>query len=151
MRSVMFMREVPAVFGGLTSRNRPNSPVCCTDELNMTTKTRSKKTTTKTRKSAKKARHFGPENRASERTRLVAAATLFTELTPHPDEGHKVWVTNISLGGIAFKTRRMYEPGDIFHIRLDAGPIDMSAPIKIVWIRPQADGIYECGTEFLPD
>jgi len=121
------------------------------DEIDMITKTRTKKRSTSHKKPRRKAPHHGPENRASERTRLVAVATLFTELTPHPDEGHKVWVTNISLGGIAFKTRRSYEPGETFHIRLDAGPIDMNAPIRIIWSRSQSDGIYEVGSEFLPD
>ena len=121
------------------------------DETDMITKTRTKNRTKSSSKPNKKARYSGTDKRASERTRLVAMATLYTELTPHPDEGHKVWVSNISLGGIAFKTRRSYEPGQIFHVRLDAGPIDMSAPIRIVWSRAQSDGLYEVGSEFLPD
>jgi len=113
----------------------------------MITKARTKKHA----KSHKKPKFRGAEWRSSERTKFVAAATLFTELTPHPGDGHKVWVSNISLGGLAFKTRRVYEVGDSYHIRLDAGPIEMNAPIRILWTHTQADGIFEVGCEFVPD
>lgn len=119
--------------------------------MNMITKTRKRKHTTKRRTTTKARRFHGTENRGSERVKLVAAATLYTELTPHPEEGHKVWMTNISLGGLAFKTRREYEVGDHYHIRLDAGPIDMSAPIRLVWIQKKEDGVFEVGAEFVPD
>lgn len=117
----------------------------------MMTKTPKRKHVTKPRRASKSRRFKGAENRVSERVKLVAAATLYTELTPHPGDGHKVWITNISLGGLAFKTRRDYEVGDHFHIRLDAGPIDMSAPIRIVWVRKNHDAIFEMGAEFEPD
>ena len=109
----------------------------------MITKTRSKKSV------ARKSSKGRIEQRASERTKLVANATLYTELSP--DTAHKVWVTNISLGGIAFKTRREYEAGEQYHIKLEAGPIDMNVAIKIVWASKGSDGIYEVGCEFLPD
>ena len=109
----------------------------------MMTKPRTKKSATK------KPKRRAVEQRASERTKLICAATLYTELSP--DTAHKVWVTNISLGGIAFKTRRAYEAGSSYHIQLDAGPIDMDCPIRVVWSRKGSDGIHEVGCEFLPD
>ena len=112
----------------------------------MMTKTRSKK-----RRKVSKFQKPQQEQRVTERVKLIAAATLYTELTPRPGDGHKVWVTNISLGGVAFKTSRVYEVGTRYHLRLDAGPIDMSAPIRIVWFRRKADGIFEVGSEFVPD
>ena len=117
----------------------------------MITKTRKRKQTTKRRGTTKARKFRGTDSRATERVKLVAAATLYTELTPHPEEGHKVWITNISLGGVAFKTRRPYEVGDHYHIRLDAGPLDMSAPIRLVWIQNKEDGVFEVGAEFVPD
>jgi hypothetical protein len=114
--------------------------------------TRKRKSRTKGRKSSKSRgirRRKSLELRASERSRFFAAATLYTELSP--DVAHKVWVTNISLGGLAFKTRRAYETGTSFHIRLNAGPIDMDCPIRIVWSRPTGDGNFEVGSEFIPD
>lgn len=133
------------------SPNGPKHAKARADERGMITKTRKRKQTTKRRTSTKARRFKGIENRASDRVKLVAAATLYTELTPHPEEGHRVWMTNISLGGLAFKTRRQYEVGDHYHIRLDAGPLDMSAPIRLVWIQKKEDGIFEVGAEFVPD
>jgi len=118
------------------------------DNSNMITKT---KKTTKSAKSQKKARKSSPDMRQHDRVKLIACATLYTELTPNPGEGHKVWLTNISLGGLAFKTRREYAVGDTYHIRLDAGPIDMSAPIQISWTRKRTDDAWDVGCEFLPD
>ena len=115
--------------------------------MNMITKARTKKST----KSHKKSRHSGPDFRSSERTKFVVAATLFTELTPHPGDGHKVWVSNISLGGLAFKTRREYEAGDVYHMQIDAGPVELNAPIRVLWSRSHSDGVFEVGCEFLPD
>jgi hypothetical protein len=133
------------------SRDRPAAR---SDESNMLTKTstkkRSTKRTTKSHKPAAKAKSSGStERRASERTELVANATLYTEVSP--DVAHKVWLTNLSLGGVQFKTRRVYEAGQCFHIKLEAGPIDMDCPIRIVWTRNSSDGLYYVGCEFLPD
>lgn len=114
------------------------------------TKKRSTKRTTKSHKPVAKAKSSGStERRASERTELVANATLYTEVSP--DVAHKVWLTNLSLGGVQFKTRRVYEAGQCFHIKLEAGPIDMDCPIRIVWTRNSSDGLYYVGCEFLPD
>jgi hypothetical protein len=111
------------------------------------TKKRSTKRTTKSHKPAKAKTNA--ERRTSERTELIAAATLYTEVSP--DVAHKVWLTNLSLGGVQFKTRREYTAGQCFHIKLEAGPLDMDCPIRIVWTRNAADGLFYVGCVFLPD
>jgi hypothetical protein len=98
---------------------------------------------------ARGRRRRSSEKRGSERSQFFAAASLYTELSP--DVAHKVWVTNISLGGLAFRTRRQYEAGQSFHIQLEAGPIDMNCPIKIIWSRQNSEGSFEVGAEFIPD
>ena len=103
------------------------------------------KPTTKSR-STKPSR---AEQRTTERTNLFAAATLYTEL--NPDAAYKVWVTNLSLGGVGFQTRREYAVGQTFHIKLEAGPIDMDCALRVVWSKKNADGLFEVGGEFLPD
>jgi hypothetical protein len=113
------------------------------ESITMMTKTRSKKSV------AKKSKSRVAEQRKSERTQMICAATLYTELSP--DTAHKVFVTNISLGGLAFKTRREYAEGASYHVKLEAGPIDMNVPVRIVWSSKGSDGIYEVGCEFLPD
>src|SRR2546423_1646627 len=114
------------------------------DENSMITRNRSKH-----RKSRRSSARRRSEKRSSERSTLFASASLYTELSP--DVAHKVWVTNISLGGLSFRTRREYEAGDSFHIRLEAGPIDMNCPIKLIWVRPNSEGFYDVGAEFVPD
>jgi len=91
------------------------------------------------------------ELRRTDRTPLFVAATLYTEL--NPDVAHKVWVTNVSLGGVAFRTRRAFAPGAIFHARLDAGPIQLDTAVRVVWTRPTNDntGTFDVGCAFLPD
>jgi hypothetical protein len=115
------------------------------DENGMITRNRSKHRRTKARRGGVRR---SSEKRASERSSLFAAAVLYTEVSPVT---HKVWVTNISLGGLSFRTRREYEAGQTFHIRLQAGPIDMDHPIKVVWSRQNSDGFYDVGVEFIPD
>jgi hypothetical protein len=97
---------------------------------------------------AKKSRKV-VEKRAAERTQFFAAATLYKDL--NPDNAHKVWVTNISLGGMSFYTRREYAPADIYHVRMEAGPIRLNCPVLIIWIREKEAGISEVGCEFIPD
>ena len=113
------------------------------------TKKRSTKRTTKSHKPAKAKSNAAAERRTNERTELIANAVLYTEITP--DVAHKVWLTNLSLGGVQFKTRREYSAGQCFHIRLEAGPLDMDCPIRIVWTRNAPDGLYYVGCVFLPD
>ena len=128
-----------------------NRPFATSDESGMTkTKARKRnvsKGTTKSRRTSSKPSRA--EQRTTERTQLFAAATLYTEL--NPDAAYKVWVTNLSLGGVGFQTRREYHPGQTFHIKLEAGPIDMDCALRVVWTKKNADGLFEVGGEFLPD
>ena len=91
------------------------------------------------------------ELRRTDRTQLFVAATLYTEL--NPDVAHQVWVTNVSLGGVGFRTRRAFAPGSVFHARLDAGPIQLDTGVRVVWTRPTPDntGTFDVGCVFLPD
>lgn len=123
-----------------------------TSDVSGMTKTKARKRnvskgTTKSRRTSTKPSRA--EQRTTERTQLFAAATLYTEL--NPDAAYKVWVTNLSLGGVGFQTRRDYEVGQTFHIKLEAGPIDMDCALRVVWTKKNADGLFEVGGEFLPD
>lgn len=89
------------------------------------------------------------ELRKNDRTSLFVAATLYTEL--NPDVAHKVWVTNVSLGGVGFRTRRPFQSGAVFHVRLEAGPIQLDSGVRVMWTRPTAEGTFDVGCEFVPD
>ena len=118
----------------------------------MMTKLRTKKRTTKNHKVTKKA-HKKPtvDTRKEEREKLVVSATVFPDRLSPDNVGHKVWVTNISLGGIGFRTRREYLPGQTCFVRLDAGPIRFENPLKVMWSKKKDEFTFEVGAQFIPD
>ena len=109
-----------------------------------TTKSKSAKSTTKSKKAQS-------EKRTSERSKMVVAASVYPDRLSPDNLAHKVWVTNISLGGVGFKTRRKYDVGSTCYIRLDAGPIRFDNPCKIIWCSRRDENTYEVGCELLPD
>jgi len=116
----------------------------------MKTKTRSGK---RSKSSARKGKSVRPsiERREAVREKMVVSATVFPDRLSPDNIGHKVWVTNISLGGLAFKTRRQYAVGATCFVRLDAGPIRFENPLKVMWCRRKDELTFEVGVEFLPD
>lgn len=118
----------------------------------MMTKTRPHKRS-KSYNGKAKSRHARPaiEKRQQSREKMVVSATVFPDRLSPDNIGHKVWVTNISLGGLAFKTRRQYAPGATCFVRLDAGPIRFENPLKVVWCRRRDEFTFEIGVEFIPD
>jgi hypothetical protein len=116
----------------------------------MMTKLRTKK---RTKVHAKKAHKAKPavETRQAERTKLVVSATVFPDRLSPDNIGHKVWITNISLGGLAFRTRRQYEEGSSCFVRLDAGPIRFENPVRVAWCRRRDEFTFEVGAQFIPD
>jgi hypothetical protein len=103
------------------------------------------KRTTKSRKTN------GAEQRASDRTKFVVAATVYPDRLSPDNLSHKVWITNISLGGVAFRTRRKYEAGTSCYIRVDAGIVKFDNPLKIIWCTRRDENTFEVGCELLPD
>lgn len=87
-------------------------------------------------------------NRRSHRDSLVAPATLAC-LQPDADEpGRRVWVYNISLGGVALRSRKPLEAGELYTLKLVAGPLRLESAIRIVWCRRRDDQMYEIGAQF---
>ncbi len=88
------------------------------------------------------------DNRKSHRDSLVAPATLSC-LQPDSDEpSRRVWVYNISLGGIAFRIRRPLDAGGMYRLKLVAGPLYLESEIRIVWCRRRDDQMFEVGAQF---
>jgi hypothetical protein len=114
----------------------------------MITKTKPRKRATKRTTKSKKTQS---DQRASQRSKMVVAASVYPDRLSPDNLAHKVWVTNISLGGVAFKTRRKYDPGSTCYIRLDAGPIRFDNPCKIIWCNRRDENTFEVGCELLPD
>src|SRR5687767_15181962 len=103
-------------FGAAGQSHRSVVPI----SRNMMTKTK-KRVTKRTTKSTTKSKKAPSEQRTSERSKLMVAASVYPDRLSPDNLAHKVWVTNISLGGVAFKTRRKYDVGSSCYIRLDAG------------------------------
>ena len=119
----------------------------------MATRTRSTKRSKAHSKHSKGSRKVRPsiERREAPREKMVVSATVFPDRLSPDNIGHQVWVTNISLGGLAFKTRRQYAEGATCFVRLDAGPIRFENPLKVMWCRRRDELTFEVGVEFLPD
>jgi hypothetical protein len=98
-----------------------------------------------------KSKRSQSENRAAERTKFVVAATVYPDRLSPDNLSHKVWITNISLGGVAFRTRRKYEAGTSCYIRVDAGIVKFDNPLKIIWCNRRDENTFEVGCELLPD
>jgi hypothetical protein len=116
----------------------------------MITKTK-KRAAKRTTKSTTKSKKAGSDQRTDERSKMMVAASVYPDRLSPDNLAHKVWVTNISLGGVGFKTRRKYEVGSTCYIRLDAGPIRFDNPCKIVWCLRRDENTFEVGCELLPD
>ena len=116
----------------------------------MITKTK-KRVTKRTTKSTTQSKKSGSEQRTSERSKMMVAASVYPDRLSPDNLAHKVWVTNISLGGVGFKTRRKYDVGSTCYIRLDAGPIRFDNPCKVVWCQRRDENTFEIGCELLPD
>ena len=116
----------------------------------MITKTKSKKRS-QTKRTTKAKRKPAVENRTSDRAKFIVAATIYPDRLSPDNLSHKVWITNISLGGLAFKTRRKYEVGTSCYVRVDAGLAKFDNPLRVVWCQKRDEDTYEVGCELLPD
>jgi hypothetical protein len=86
--------------------------------------------------------------RRSRRDTLVTPALLWRFANPQ-GPGTRVYVFNISLGGIAFRSRTAFEPAAVHFIRLAAGPLKLEHRVRVVWCRKREEGIFDIGAEFI--
>lgn len=97
--------------------------------------------------SAESARPAKADRRRAPRQTLVARATVQAE-----DSGMGVgagYVSNISMVGIGFHTRRPLEVGQKYHIRLEVGPMKWSTRLRVVSCNPHDTGTWDVGAEFV--
>jgi hypothetical protein len=94
----------------------------------------------------------GPaEKRSSERANMIVTASASPNRRSPDHPAHKIWLTNISLGGVGFQSGRRYARGSSCFIRLDVGPIRFDNAGQVVWCRKRAKNVYDVGCELLPD
>ncbi|HEX2970993.1 MAG TPA: hypothetical protein VHP11_01600 [Tepidisphaeraceae bacterium] len=80
---------------------------------------------------------------------LVAAATVWTSKLPDGSGGIRVSVANVSLDGIAFRSRTAFERDSVCYIRMVAGPLRLEGPIRIGWCRKHDAHSFDSGAMFL--
>lgn len=87
--------------------------------------------------------------RRSPRHVLVAAATLWASKLPDASPGTRVSILNVSLEGVAFRSRSPVAPDQVYYLRMIAGPLRLEGPIRIAWCRKHDATSYEIGATFL--
>lgn len=99
--------------------------------------------------SAEKSTSKKQQIRRSRRETLVTPASLWRFANPN-GPATRVYVFNISLGGIAFRCRQTFERDAVHFIRLAAGPLKLEHRIRVVWCRKREEGLFDIGAEFIP-
>lgn len=87
--------------------------------------------------------------RRSRRQTLVAPASIWRGSSPDGTPLARVSVTNISLGGLALRARLQLEVGEVYYLRLIAGPLHLESPVLIAWSRRRDDNVHDIGAEFI--
>jgi hypothetical protein len=85
--------------------------------------------------------------RRSVRQTLIAKAMLRAD--DAPAASRPVFVSNISMLGIAFHSRIPLPAGEKYQIKLEAGPMQWASRVRVVSCVENEDGSYDCGAEFV--
>jgi len=91
------------------------------------------------------------DRRRSPRMTLVAKASI------RPDSPVQVasmtmagFVSNISMNGVGFHTRKPLEVGGKYRITVEVGPLKWSTRLRVVACRPHPESeTFDCGAEFI--
>lgn len=89
----------------------------------------------------------GGDRRRSRREPVVTVGTLRTTDNPR-QAGRQVLVNDVSLHGVGIRTTFALELEEFFTIEIGVGPLHLTSRMKIVRVRPLADGTYDIGAEF---
>ena len=87
------------------------------------------------------------ERRTSGRHKLITVGWFF------PDSGEgpfKVTLRDISLHGVGFESEAAVEPGALGRLRIDAGAMQVSWRLTVVFCGKIQDGDYRVGGALLP-
>lgn len=87
------------------------------------------------------------ERRRSPRQTLVAKAVVRSEFNQNTLATG--FLSNISMLGVGFHTRRPLTVGEKFHMRLELGPMKWATRLRVVSCQPHDTGTYDVGAEFI--
>jgi hypothetical protein len=90
------------------------------------------------------------ERRSAVRQTLIARATIKPE-SNYAGIGPSAagYISNISLRGVGFHTRRPLIIGERYSIKLEVGPMRWATRLKVVTCEPHPGGTYDVGAEFV--
>jgi hypothetical protein len=90
----------------------------------------------------------GRERRRAPRQTLVAKAAVRSESQAHLVASG--FVSNISMNGVGFHTRRPLRIGEKYQLRVEVGPMRWASRLRIVACAPHGDsGTFDIGAEFV--
>ena len=92
---------------------------------------------------------LGTERRRAARQTLVARATIKPESNFRSGPLAAGYVSNISMKGVGFHTRRPLLVGESYHIKLEAGPLKWQSRMRVVTCESHDSGTYDVGAEFI--
>lgn len=87
------------------------------------------------------------ERRRSPRQTLVAKAVVRSEFNQNTVATG--FLSNISMLGVGFHTRRPLAVGEKFQLRLELGPMKWATRLRVVSCQPHDSGTYDVGAEFI--
>ena len=87
------------------------------------------------------------ERRRSPRQTLVAKAVVRSEFNQNTVATG--FLSNISMLGVGFHTRRPLNIGEKFQMRLELGPMKWATRLRVVSCQPHDSGTYDVGAEFI--
>jgi hypothetical protein len=89
----------------------------------------------------------GADRRRSHREPIVTVGTLRTT-SDQREAGRQVLVNDVSLHGVGMRTTFSLTMEELFSIEIGVGPLHLASKLRVVRVRPLADGTYDIGGEF---
>jgi hypothetical protein len=92
----------------------------------------------------------GMERRRAVRQTMIARAVIRPE-TNYAGIGNMAagYLSNISMKGVGFHTRRPLVVGERYSIKLELGPMRWQSRMRVVTCNPHPSGTYDVGAEFV--
>ena len=89
------------------------------------------------------------QRRRSPRQTLVAKAVVRSE--SNATTVATGFLSNISMLGVGFHTRKPLSVGEQFQLRLELGPMKWATRLRVVSCQPHDSGTFDVGAEFIGD
>ena len=82
-------------------------------------------------------------------SRQPLGATGLLTAANDSDKQLQVFVLNVSLHGVGFRSPVFFQPGSLYQMRIGTGPLHLSSRLRIVSSREREDGTWDVGAKFV--